>query len=299
MKKLNRFLSICLTLFCVISSCVVFSGCKEKAVYTSEKFIDVAYGDHSRQTLNLYLPKEKTGTVGLILMIHGGAWVAGDKSGYAKELAYWCETYGYAVASINYRYISDQFNCYDIMQDIGAGLEKIKTLANEKNIDIEKAMLTGSSAGGHLSLLYAYKYAESSAIKPVAVANYSGPTDITDSGYYSMEESVLDYLNLFSLLCGTTITLENRNTTEIQDIMLDVSPINHINGKTVPTLICHGDKDNIVPYSNATTLKNRLDFYGVKNDFVSYKNAGHSLDNKKARKTARKLFKQYANDYLN
>lgn len=285
-------------LFCVISSCFIFSGCKEKANYTCEKFKDITYGEHERQTLNLYLPKEKNGDVGLILFIHGGAWIGGDKSCYDDELDYWCTTHGYATASINYHYITSQFNCNDIMQDIGSSLEKIKTLATEKNINIEKVMLTGSSAGGHLSLLYAYKHSDDSSIKPVAVANYSGPTDLTDSNYYSNKESTLSYLDLFSRLCGVTITNENFDTNEIHDIMLDMSPINHINGNTVPTLIFHGDKDDIVPYSNATTLNARLDFHGVKNDFVTYKNSGHGLDNKKARKTAKKLFKEYAKTYL-
>lgn len=294
MKKIQNFLCVCLTALCVLSSCMIFSGCKK---YSCQKITNIAYGENDSQTLNLNLPKGKTGTVGLILMIHGGAWIAGDKETYDDELEYWCEKYGYATASINYRYASDDTHCDDILQDISSSLQKIKDLASEKSINIEKVLLTGISAGAHLSLLYAYKCQEA-PIKPVAVVNYVAPTDLSDLNFFD-GGSIMDCFDIFSKLCDVTVTTENYKTKEIQDKLLQCSPINFVNGNSVPTVICHGKKDNIVPYSNATTLKNRLDFFGVKNDFVIFENSGHGLkDDKKQTKKAKKLMKQYAETYL-
>lgn len=300
MKKIfSIVIAVCLTVFCFIGSCVFFLGCDEEAKYTYNKYENIKYGSHERQTLNLYLPNEKTGTVGLILMIHGGSWVAGDKSVYDNELDKWCANYGYAAAAINYRYISNEFYYDDIMQDIASSLDKIKSIAYENGINIEKALLTGSSAGGHLSLLYAYKCADASSIKPVAVVDYCGPTDLTDSNYYVNEETVTWYLDLFSMLCNKTFNVNNYQSAESQAKMLEASPVTYINENTVPTLICHGDSDEIVPYTNATILKRQLDLYGVKNDFLTYKNAGHSLSgDKKRSKQAKKLFVEYAKAYL-
>lgn len=299
MKKILKNIIASIMLILAINSCIFLSACEDKAKYTYDKYENIAYGEHERQTLNLYLPRENTGTVGLILMIHGGSWVAGDKDVYNNDLDKWCKTLGFATASINYHYATGESGCDDIMQDISLSLQKIKEFAIEKDINIEKAMLTGSSAGGHLSLLYSYKYAEESPIKPVAVANYSGPTDLTDNNYYAGENKV-GYLDLFSLLSQENLTEDNYLEEEKQAVLMSVSPINYITQNTVPTLIFHGDKDNIVPYSNAITLKKKLDELGVKNNMVTYKNSGHSLGgDKKASKHAKELFKQYANTYLN
>lgn len=299
MKNLLKHIIASIMLILAINSCIVLTACENKAKYTYDKYENIVYGDHERQTLNLYLPRERTGTVGLILMIHGGSWVAGDKDVYSKDLDKWCKTLGYATASINYHYATVESGCDDIMQDISLSLQKIKDFALEKDINIEKAMLTGGSAGGHLALLYSYKHTDESPIKPVAVANYSGPTDLTDNNYYVSENKV-GYLELFSLLSQESITEDNYLEVEKQAMLMSVSPINYVSENTVPTLIFHGNKDDIVPYSNAVALKTKLDEFGVKNNMITYKNSGHSLGgDKKASKKAKELFKQYANTYLN
>lgn len=301
MKKITKFLVLCLTIVSSFFACFCFSAC-DKAKYTACKYLDIAYGDHERQTFNLYLPKEKSGTVGLILMIHGGSWVAGDKSGYDDDLDKWCTVYGYATASINYHYISSEVDCDDIMNDISLALAKIKETASvERGVNIEKVLLTGISAGGHLSLYYAYKYAETAPIKPVAVVDYSGPSDLTDENYASTQMlcDIDWYLDLFSLLSGAEITKDNYQSPEMQTKLLEVSPVNYVTQNTVPTLICHAYEDDIVPYSNATILSNRLQECGVKHDLISYENSGHSLGHdKKHQKEAKKLFVEYAERYL-
>lgn len=285
--------------FCALYVGVCFSACGEKEKYSADKYTDVVYGEHERQRLDISLPKEKSGAVGLILCIHGGAWVAGDKSIYSDDLDKWSKVYGYAAAAINYRYASAEYFVDDLMEDIALSLIKIKEFAAEKGCNIEKVMLTGSSAGGHLSLLYAYKYADTSAIMPVAVADYSGPTDLTDGNYYANEQTALSYLELFAFLCGESFDKDNYLTPEKKEKMLSASPISYVSEKTVPTLICHGNADDVVPYSNAVTLKAKLDECGVESDFVTYNKSGHALGNdKKARKRARKLFIAYAEKYL-
>lgn len=185
------------------------------------------------------------------------------------------------------------------MNDIALSLEAIKNFAIDKGINIEKAMLLGNSAGGHLALLYAYRYADTSAIKPVAVANYSGPTDLTDENYFVDNENAIGYLDLFSRLCHTTFTESNYLSEEMQAKLQEASPVNYVTQNTVPTLICHGKKDDVVPYSNAEILKRRLDLYGVKNDFVSYPTSGHSLgSDKKQSREAKKIFAEYVKSYL-
>lgn len=301
MDKLKKNFNIIgvLVISVCIAGCFTLTACESKDNYSYEKYENIAYGDYERQTLNLYLPDGRTGTLGLILVIHGGAWIGGDKNNCDKDLDKWCKEYGYATAAISYHYISEEFCCDDIMQDIALSLDKIKEFAATKGVNIEKVMLAGSSAGGHLSLLYAYKHADMASVKPVAVANYSGPTDLTDSNYYIGNENGLGYLDLFSKLCHTTFTADNYLNEEMQAKLLEYSPIDFVGERSVPTLICHGDIDDIVPHSNAVTLKARLDQYNIKSDLLTYKNSGHSLGgDKKQSKNAKKLFGEYAKAYL-
>ena len=48
------------------------------------KWTDEAYGEHERQKFDLAVPKDRS-CHGLILFIHGGAWIAGDKEGYRDD----------------------------------------------------------------------------------------------------------------------------------------------------------------------------------------------------------------------
>ncbi len=298
MKKIFKSMALCIVVACLACSNLVFFACEPSAKYTSDRY-DAAYGEHERQTLSLLLPHGKKGTLGLIFVIHGGGWVGGDKDYYVSKMEKWCTVYGYATAAINYHYISNEFCVDDILQDITLSLQKIKAIAAEHDVDLQRMLLTGNSAGGHLSLLYAYKCADIAPITPVAVANYSGPTDLTDANYYSTPQNASAYAELFSQLCGVAFDADTYLEPQNQARLLEASPINYVTSSMVPTLICHGDSDDIVPYSNATILQRRLQECGIKHDLVTYKNSGHSLSgDKRHANQAKKLFVAYAAEYL-
>lgn len=260
---------------------------------------NLAYGEHERQVLDLYLPAENDGEVGLILMIHGGAWVAGDKADYSEDSKGICEDYGYAAAAMNYRYIGEDVSIFDVADDITAALAAIKAKGAENGIEINKVLLTGASAGAHLSMFYAYSRVEEAPITPVAVFSNCGPTDLTDENFYVDNLLGVDMLvSLFSKCIGDdTFTYENR--ADYTEALKSVSPLYYVNENTVPTVINHGMKDNVVPYSNALSIVEAFEKYGVKYDFNIYPESSHSLSgDKNADKAAEKLFAQYATDYL-
>ncbi len=271
----------------------------------SIKYLNYAYGENERQIMDLYLPQENDGQVGLVLYIHGGAWIAGDKDGYASAIKSTCNQYGYAAAAINYRYLSENVSIMDIADDIELALKKIKELGSENNIDINKVLLTGASAGAHLSLFYAYSRKDTAPITPVAVVSNCGPTDLSDDNYYynsdlGMNSELGDFAtiaNLFSIACAQDFTYETRD--EVKQALLKVSPISYVDENTVPTVINHGQKDTIVPFSNAVALVEKLKECGVKYDFNIYPNSGHGLSSDKENaKIADKLFIEYMETYL-
>lgn len=266
----------------------------------SIQYRELAYGTHERQTLDLNIPKENDGEIGLVLFIHGGGWIGGDKDGYEKSLENVSDIYGFASAAMNYRYVSESTDLGDIMDDIDAALALIKQKGEENGVNINKVLLTGGSAGGHLSLLYGYSRVETAPIKPVAVVDNCGLSDLNDENYYienglGGDEQIAE---LFSWAIGESFTYEERATK--YELLEKYSPNYYINENTVPTVINHGMKDNVVPYSNALSLDAKLTEYGVVHVLNAYPESGHGLDSdKENQKKATELFYGYCEEYLN
>lgn len=282
----------------IIMAILSFFGLGDTLDGGIQKMENISYGSHERQVLDLYLPEELSDVTGLVLCIHGGAWVSGDKSSYTDNAKDLCKNMKVATATINYRYLSQSVTMADIIDDVDAAVTKIKEIGQEKGTDINKMLLTGHSAGAHLSMLYAYSMADSAAITPAAVANLSGPTDMNDKNYFVNNDlGNENVLMLVSYATGKQITLENFDESKPE--IDKFCPLYYVNENTVPTIICHGMKDTIVPYSNAVALDQKLTEYGVTHEFISYPNSGHGLesDNDKA-KLAEELMFEYLNTYV-
>ena len=267
MKKI--IIPITITLLIIISGFIIMY--KVGVFNRYDVYNNVKYGEHERNVFDLYLPKNyKEG--GLILYIHGGAWIAGSKESYENDMKKYAKK-GVACAAINYRYASSEVSCDDILDDIDKAVIKIKEKAKEEGIELDKMMLTGHSAGAHLSLMYAYKYQNTAVIRPVAVASFAGPTDLTDSMYYSNWPTVYE---LFSYMIGKDF---NESTKEdVRDELLHASPISYVNANTVPTIIAQGEMDNIVSLNNGKTLEKVLKDNNVEYYAYYYPNSGHGLE---------------------
>lgn len=296
--KIIAFLMSAVTFFASLFS--IGTKKDDAVVYT-----DISYGIHSRNKLDLYLPTDCGDDMGLVLYIHGGAWIGGDKEGYYSVLEQTAEKYGVACAAINYRYISDKVNLLDIMDDIDAAMECIKIKGRLNGIDINRSILTGGSAGGHLSLLYAYSRVEGSAIPPVAVMSDCGPTDLSDDYYYYNEdlgkgngiggdEAISQLLSW-----GTGVEMTRETRADYLSEIAEVSPLTYVNENTVPTIINHGMVDDTVPFRNAVALEAKLTELGVEHVFNVYPNSGHGLDqDPEAAARAQELFGEYIEKYV-
>lgn len=244
---------------------------------------NVRYGDAERNVVDISFPKKAEGRTDLILMIHGGAWVAGDKDSYTDAIRDRAEN-GLVAAAMNYRYMSDAVHADDMLDDITAALGVIREEGEKRGISIEKVLLTGASAGAHLSLLYAYSRYEEAPIKPAAVVSYCGPADMASE---SAQQSFILHnelgdsnlmANLMTWLSGVTVTPDNYRSEAAVKALEHASPLYYVNKDTVPTVVCHGEVDTIVPYANAVALDKALTDNGVDHVFISYPSSGHGLD---------------------
>ena len=263
---------------------------------TYYSYINISYGDHERHYLDLVIPKGESVSQGMILYIHGGGWIGGDKDAFLDILKEDAKR-GYISAAINYRYANgNNVTCEDILDDIDAALGEINIISINEGISVDKVMLVGISAGAHLSLMYAYTRDDAAPIKPVAVASFVGPTDLYDSNFYTTTYRE-DVKMMISMISGADIV--NGNITDYEEQLVNASPINYVDENTVSTIICHGTADELVPYSNATNLYKLLCEYGVECELITFDNSGHGLESDpEASEYAERRFYEFAEKYL-
>jgi acetyl esterase/lipase len=230
--------------------------------------IDTSYGGDAKQKMDIYLPASRTSTsTKVIIMIHGGGWTGGDKSDFATIIdSLKLRLPDYAIFNINYRLAAlpatNPFPAQEL--DVKAAVEFI--YANRSSFLMsDKFVLLGASAGGHLSLLQAYKHR--SVVKIKAVVDFFGPTDM-EVLYNDYSTNIPTQLGITALMSGTPAT----NPALYQSS----SPIRFVDALTCPTIIIQGGLDPVV---NATTqslaLSNKLTSFNVANQYVLYPTGGH------------------------
>ncbi|MBO9200893.1 MULTISPECIES: alpha/beta hydrolase [Niastella] len=227
--------------------------------------IDVSYGNDAKQKMDVYLPANRdTVNTKLLILIHGGAWIEGDKSDFIiddiKKLLP-----GYALANVNYRLSNNGQNTFPAQEeDISAAVAFLLNKQIEYKFS-KKIVLLGASAGAHLALLQGYKHAD--LITPRAIISYFGPTDL--AYLYNHPGNPL----VASMLAGIIGATPLQNAA----IYATSSPINYVSGKSPPTLLLQGDADPLVPVAQANMLKDKLVAFGVNNQLVIYPGEQHGF----------------------
>jgi acetyl esterase/lipase len=113
------------------------------------------YGPHWQHTMDIYYSEERGDKpLPIILYIHGGGWGALDKQGANRSVPGWTEL-GFAVVSVNYRFVSNASE-YPAMSppvaaplyDAARALQHLRFKAKELGLDSSRIAVTGGSAGG-------------------------------------------------------------------------------------------------------------------------------------------------------
>ena len=249
----------------VITSCQKENEITPDLAIPAETLNNVSYGSDAAQKMDIYLPAgRKTDSTKVVIMVHGGAWIEGDKSDFTSFVTVLQQRLpGYAIANINYRLANVGGNYFPTQEnDMKAAINFLVQKTDDYHIS-QKFVLLGASAGAHMALLQAYKY---TSPKIRAVVDFFGPADMV-SLYNSSDFNTQFGLQL--LLGGTP----TGNPSRYQQ----TSPINFIDAQDPPTIIFHGDQDMIVNVSQSTLLKNKLQTFGVTNQLTVYPGLDHDL----------------------
>jgi len=242
--------------------------------------VEYAPGGGPSQSLDLYLPKSAR-PLPLIIWIHGGAWLSGDKE---RCPAAQMTARGYAAASLNYR-LSHQAVFPAQIEDCKAAIRWLRAHAKEHNLDPNHFGVWGSSAGGHLVALVG----ASGGVKKLegavggnlefssrvqAVCDWFGPTDFTQ-----METHALTPGKPFSHDAADSpeSRLIGGALQENKDKARAANPITYVTPDDPPFLIMHGDRDPLVPHHQSVLLETALKKAGVEVTFHTVKGAGHGF----------------------
>jgi acetyl esterase/lipase len=245
------------------------SGCsteEDPNFLAAREYLDQAYGNDPKQNMDIYLPAGRTQSeTPLLIYIHGGAWIDGDKSEFLQiKPILEREFPGYAFISLNYRlfdFATGKNGIPDQEKDIIAAINFIESQLEEWNIS-DDVIISGASAGGHLALLHALKNNTSDLKAAIA---FFPPTDLAELYKFNNITS----LGLSALLGGTPATA----TAAYQAS----SPVSFVDSKDVPTIFFHGDVDTVVPISQSELLKSALQNAGVRHQFTVVPGQGHGF----------------------
>ncbi len=214
--------------------------------------------------LDLYLPKRKEEKRPAIVCIHGGGWRAGDKKG--MKLADEFARRGFVSASINYR-LSDEAPYPAAVDDCRAAVRWIRENAAKYGVDPNRLGVYGTSAGGHLSLMVGTlddDPKQQTSARVQAVCSWFGPSDFTKGAGKD---------GAFRKFIGGSYE-------EIPEIYKEASPITHVSQDDPPTLLIHGDADEVVPLGHSEWMLKALQEVGVEAELVTVKNGGHGFRGK-------------------
>lgn len=112
----------------------------------------IRYGADSLQFGELYLARGVR-RAPVVVLIHGGCWLAGYDRRHIRSLAAAIATEGIAVWSLEYRRVGNAGGGWPgTFEDIGAGIDHVRSLAGAFDLDTSRVVVSGHSAGGHLAL---------------------------------------------------------------------------------------------------------------------------------------------------
>jgi acetyl esterase/lipase len=202
-----------------------------------------------------------------LLFLHGGGWTSGDKISRSLFLMPYVEKH-WCVVTANYRHL-DQAGLVEICRDARSALRWIYDNAAKYKFDTTKIVVSGESAGGHLSLM-------------TGLSNDEPLFDQGSTGGHTLEvAAIVNWFGVADLVKASAGWDENYlsqvvpNPTHRDSILSVTSPIQYISAASPPVMTIHGDQDTAAPYAQGVLLHEKLNAVSVKNYFLTIRGKKH------------------------
>ena len=264
---------------------------QDSAVYTQTEII---YGRKDGMALTMFRlqPKENAKGKALISLVSGN-WISNlsMSPGFIRRSANYVKA-GYTVFVVMHG-SQPRYTIADETEDIRRAVRFIRYNAKEYSIDADHIGITGSSSGGHLSLMTALAddkvnpnardLTDRVSSRVQAAAVFFPPTDFLNWGKANTG------LNKEAIaragVAGAFAFKKQNETTKVYEPITDeatllklgmeMSPINIVSSDDPPVFIVHGDADPVVPLQQSQSLVAKLKEAGVKTELVIKPGGGH------------------------
>jgi len=221
---------------------------------------DINYNKH--QQLDLFLPTRKNDQpVAAALLMHGGGWSSGQRQNM-EGMARWLAHHGVLVANISYS-LAPEHKWPTQMIDAAQAVWWLKKNAEHLNIDSQKIVAIGVSAGGHLAAML-------------------GQMNFTDvySGEDSSVAALISIWGPWNLMITQTEQQNNAVKTLLrrdnEKNRAEASPLFRIRRSSAPALLIYGELDDQVPFDQAEkVLSSYHDLADAECTLVSFPELGH------------------------
>ena len=221
---------------------------------TVERITDIAYGDAGkRNLLDVYrLEQRPEQPMPVLVQIHGGGWVYGNKQQQALPLLYHLAARGWLCVSINYR-LGPRATWPDPVVDVKRAIKWVREHVAEYGGDPNFVVLTGGSAGGHLASLAALSpndptfqpgFEDVDTTVDACVPLY-GVYDVLDRHDSRVKRGMEWFL---------TKVLMKRSPDEDREMWDRASPVSRITPDAPPMFVIHGTYDSLVFIDDAHEL---------------------------------------------
>ena len=234
----------------------------EPEVVDAYEALNVSYGSDANQVFDIYLPENRTNTTKILILIHGGSWVSGDKSDMNTIKTFVSALHpDVGIINMNYTLAGVQTPPIPLQtDDISAVVDYIST--NKSSLIVSDDIgFIGVSAGAHLSLLWSYAYDDNDQVD--MVCSIVGPANFTDPAYYDN----LIYQPIYQLFGNPSI-----------EFLESASPYHRATTTSPPTLLFYGGMDPLVPTSQGVDMDAQLTSLGVTHEFYFYPDEGHGWE---------------------
>ncbi len=217
--------------------------------------LDIPYArtENPAQRLDIIYPFVGEPPYKVIVNFHGGGWEAGNKRSASSAAVLWAAYQGYAVVNAGYR-LSGEAKWPAQIHDAKAAIRFIRANADRFELDAEKIVVWGNSAGGHLAEMLAATN-DNSKMEDLTMGNANRSSSVQGAvSWYGVSEiislsrlgaSFADKLMGYCIKCK-----EEKSWT--------ASPIEFVNRKFPPILLVHGTDDRIVPFVQSVNMAKRV-----------------------------------------
>jgi acetyl esterase/lipase len=242
----------------------------------------------------------------VVMWIHGGALIMGDRGGIERKLRDRLQKAGYTVVAIDYR-LAPETKLPALWQDVEDAYQWIREKGPELfNMSAGKIAVMGGSAGGYLTLNAGVRFKPG----PAALVSFWGYGDIAGTWYsrpdihychaplvskeeanHAVGQAVISEASgrnrsRFYLYCRQQGLWANEvaglDPDKDTKALAAYCPIRNITADYPPTLLIHGTRDTDVPYAQSEIMANALARFGVEHEFIPVAEGGHGLGGVKA-----------------